>query len=128
MPDTPPDTPPGTPPDTTALAIDRTILANERTFQAWIRTGLSALATGFGVARFLNETMPLWMYLGISSGLVLLSAGAFWLAGWRYGHLHGRLKAPDLDMTPLWAVRTASTVLMAVALLGLIGIILDGLG
>ena len=30
-------------------AIDRTVLANERTYTAWIRTGLTALAAGVAV-------------------------------------------------------------------------------
>ena len=31
-------------------ALDRTVLANERTYAAWIRTGLGALVAGVGLA------------------------------------------------------------------------------
>ncbi len=46
-------------PNNNALALDRTVLANERTYQAWIRTGLSIFVTGLGVAKFLKGEMPL---------------------------------------------------------------------
>jgi uncharacterized protein DUF202 len=39
---------------TTVLAADRNILASERTYAAWVRTGLLALAGGIG-ARALKE-------------------------------------------------------------------------
>ncbi len=115
-------------PDPTALAMDRTILANERTFQAWIRTGLSAFAAGLGVSRFLPGILPLWMLLSISSALILLAIGAFYLAAWRYGHLHMRMTRLEVEATPLWVVRAASISLAALALLSLVGVLQAGLG
>lgn len=37
------------------LAVQRTILANTRTFSAWIRTGLSAILAGLTIASFISE-------------------------------------------------------------------------
>lgn len=37
------------------LALQRTHLANQRTFQAWIRTSLSLVGFGFGIAKFLSS-------------------------------------------------------------------------
>jgi len=87
-------------PESNALAKDRTALANERTFQAWIGTGLSALATGLGIEKFLEDSMPLWMLLGIATTLIALSILAFFLAIWRYNHLHMRMSELDVDATP----------------------------
>ena len=117
-----------TPPDTTRLAMDRTILANERTYQAWLRTGLSALAAGLGVARFLNTALPVWMHLSIAALLISVAIVAFFLASWRYGHLHLRLQALDVDATPLWLVRLMAALLIAVAILALGGVFLAALG
>lgn len=38
----------------TDLAIERTHLANERTFSAWIRTGITGVAGGFAIHRFVT--------------------------------------------------------------------------
>ena len=111
-------------PDNNALALDRTILANERTFQAWIRTGLSALAAGLGTAKFLQDTMPLGMLLAIAVLLILLSLVAFFQASWRYRHLHIRMADLDVDATPLWLVRTISILLSVCSGLALVGVIL----
>ncbi len=102
--------------------MDRTILANERTYQAWIRTGLSALAAGLGVARFLSDSMPLWVHLSIAGVLITLSASAFFLAAWRYGHLHLRMRHIQVDLTPLWLVRAIAWALIGVSALALIGV------
>ena len=111
-------------PDTTALALDRTVLANERTFQAWIRTGLSALAAGLGVAKFLQDAMPLWMLLTIAVVLIVLSIAAFLQASWRYTHLHLRIADLDVDATPLWLVKMISFMLAGCSVLALFGIFL----
>jgi len=63
------------------LALDRTVLANERTYAAWIRTGLAALAAGLGIAKFMTGLMPLWSILIIAAVLIGFSSVAFLLAG-----------------------------------------------
>jgi putative membrane protein len=42
----------------TQLAVDRTILAAERAYAAWVRTGLAALASGVGARALLAGTLP----------------------------------------------------------------------
>ncbi|VAW20370.1 hypothetical protein MNBD_ALPHA12-99, partial [hydrothermal vent metagenome] len=66
-------------PSSNSLALDRTILANERTYQAWIRTGLALLVAGLGIFRFLQDELALWLLMSISMVLIVLSAMAFLL-------------------------------------------------
>jgi len=42
---------------TTQLAADRTVFAAERTYAAWVRTGLLALASGIGAKALLSEVV-----------------------------------------------------------------------
>lgn len=56
------------------LAYDRTHLANERTYAAWLRTGLSVSAGGVAVARLVPEPAR-------GSLVSLLLGGAFVLLG-----------------------------------------------
>ena len=104
-------------PDRTTLALDRTVLANERTLAAWIRSGLASLVAGLGVARFMLDTWPLWSIRIIAAVLILFSAVAFLLAGWRYHHLHVRLLHLDVDMVPMFMVRLLSIVLAGCSIL-----------
>ena len=39
-------------------ALDRTVLANERTYAAWIRTGLGAMVAGLAIEHLLIEVYP----------------------------------------------------------------------
>ncbi len=107
-------------PDRTRLALDRTVLANERTYAAWIRSGLACLVSGLGVARFMRDTWPLWSIRLIAAVLVLFSAAAFLLAGWRYRHLHLRLHNLDVDMVPLGLIKTLSLILALCSFLALL--------
>ena len=115
-------------PNQLTMALDATVLANERTFQSWIRTGLAALATGLGVAKFFSESMPLWMLLTIATVLIALSVGAFMLASWRYNNLHFKLKDLDVDATPPFVVRLISFTLVGCSLLAYGGILAAALG
>ena len=65
--------------DEQRLAVDRdsrarTHLANERTFLAWLRTGLSLMAVGLAVAGFLPvDLVPVFPYVRSFSVLLVLS-------------------------------------------------------
>ncbi len=115
-------------PNEHSLALDATVLSNERTFQAWIRTGLAALASGLGIARFFTESLPLWMLLTIATIMIAISIGAFMLASWRYNNLHLRMQELDVDATPSWVVRLISYALIGCSLLALGGILAAVLG
>jgi len=109
-------------PDVITLAIDRTILANERTYAAWIRTGMAALVSGLAVEKFMLEAIPLWGIHAIAVILIVSSAAAFFLAAWRYRHLHVRLEDVDVSMVPLSVVRALSFALALCAFVALVGL------
>lgn len=109
-------------PNRNTLALDRTALANERTYAAWIRTGLASLVTGLGIARFLVDSMPLWSILTIATILILFSGVAFFLAAWRYEHLHIRMTDLDVKMIPVSMIKLSSFVLITCSLIALVGL------
>jgi putative membrane protein len=63
-------------------ATRRTRLANERTFLAWWRTGLTALAVGVGVGRVTPELADVvqWPYEVVGAGFVVLAVAFVALA------------------------------------------------
>ncbi len=88
--------------DPTGDGTRRTYLANERTYLAWWRSGLGALAAGVGVGRVVpsltHETR--WPYAVLGAGYALIGIVAI-----IYGFLrqravrnavrHGRFEYPD---------------------------------
>ena len=59
-------------------ALRRTRLANERTFLAWLRTGVTCLATGLAVGRVLPELVgedSTWAYAAIGAGWAVVGMG-----------------------------------------------------
>ena len=58
-------------------AIDRTLMAEERTFSAWLRTGLASLATGLAIAKLMPEAQPRWALVGLGIILVVMGAMSF---------------------------------------------------
>ena len=60
----------------------RTLLANERTFLAWLRTGLSLVAVGLAAAGFLPfDLVPRVPYVRAFSSLLVLSGTAIKVFG-----------------------------------------------
>jgi len=110
------------PADPTRLALDRTVLANERTYAAWIRTGLAALAAGLGLARLMLNTMPLWSIRILAMILISFSAGAFLLSSWRYEHLHVAIAHLDVKTIPVKLVKLFSLLLALCSILALVGL------
>jgi putative membrane protein len=62
-------------PDRRIDAFRRTHLANERTYLAWLRSGLTAVAVGLGVAKFLPD-LPnagaTWPYIVLGGAFCVL--------------------------------------------------------
>jgi putative membrane protein len=89
--------------DRQRLDVERTRLANERTFLAWWRTGIAALAVAFAIGRLVPATVEgttEWPYvmLGVVTavvGLGLIAYGARRYAVVNRAIAAGRTPAPD---------------------------------
>lgn len=104
------------------LAFDRTVLANERTYAAWLRTGLCALAAGLAIEKFMIDVLPFWGIRIISIVLIVFSGAVFLLAAWRYSHLKfgGRSEdVPRLSANTVTGVSVALAICSVLALVGL---------
>lgn len=107
---------------TDRYALDRTALANERTYLAWIRTGLTSLAGGLATEKYLDGVIPIIGLRTMATVLLLFSIVAFLFSAWRYKTLHVDLDQLDISMLPLCLVKTISLGFSLCALLALIGL------
>lgn len=58
----------------TQMAEDRTVLANERTFAGWMRTGLASIGVGVGFGALFHSMEPPWVPRLIATAFLLLGA------------------------------------------------------
>jgi inner membrane protein YidH len=74
--------------------VERTRLANERTYLAWWRTGVAALAAGFAVGRIVPEVIgeSAWPYVTLGAALAGAGAIAFAYGLIRYRQLDAALR------------------------------------
>jgi len=103
----------------TSYAADRTVLANERTYAAWIRTGLAALAAGVAIEKLLVDVMAAWSVQLIALLLIVVSVIAFVIAAWRYTHLDLKFGRLDVKRVPAAVTTAISLLLVLCALLAL---------
>jgi|SRR5215210_1201626 len=107
-------------------ATRRTRLANERTYLAWWRTGLTAFAVSLGAGKLVPALTdePSWPYLAVGIGFALLGT-AFVAYGLRRlrevdaAIARGEYAAPDARMLGLL---TALGVVLGVALFGIVAL------
>lgn len=106
----------------TELAADRNVFAAERTYAAWVRTGLAALASGVGAQTLLEGALPEWSVRIVGSMLILFSAFAFVAAVWR--EARPGLPPPKSDVPRLspWLLVGINAFLVLVALCALVGV------
>jgi len=103
------------------LAYDRTLLANERTFAAWIRTGLSVAAVGLAAGHLIPLSpgrRPAAVALGVL--LVMTGIGLIAFGAWRFAVVNRDLRNAGSPSTP---VEPAAIY----ALAGLVALLLVGL-
>jgi putative membrane protein len=73
------------------LAYDRTLLANERTYAAWLRTGLAVAAFGFALGHVPDRTTTAMR--AIAAALVLAGAAVIVYGGHRYRQVARDMRA-----------------------------------
>jgi len=100
-------------------ADDRTLMAEERTFSAWVRTGLTSIATGLGIAKLLPTAEPQWLIRSLGMILVVVGGLAFAFAFWGYkrGSKHWGGALPRA--VPLWMIGGFTMLLVVGTLLAI---------
>jgi putative membrane protein len=106
----------------TRLAADRNVLAAERTYAAWVRTGLFALASAIGARALLNGVVPDWLVLADASMLIAFSVFCFIAAVWRELNPGAPPPMPRLRAIPRPLLIGVNGFLALVSLAALIGI------
>jgi len=104
------------------------VLANERTYAAWVRTGLTALATGLAIEKFLGGVVPDWSIRINSCILIAFSGICFFLAAWRYQHVGVRMSSQHVTGAPTGLLIIISVFLVLAAFIALMGVFVKNLG
>jgi putative membrane protein len=95
------------------LAVSRTHLANERTFAAWIRTGLAVAAAGVVLDQTAAPKLRTSLLaVSVSTGFIVLGAAMIAFGGIRYRHVASDLAR--LGTAPVRLARHYIFIVMAV--------------
>jgi putative membrane protein len=104
----------------TALAEDRTLLANERTFAGWMRTSLAAVAIGIGFNALFPTMEPKWVPKAIATIFLLIGIYVMLSAERRGAAVIERLQPHEIkpvQMTNMrlvsWSIALATLALIA---------------
>lgn len=106
-------------------AIDRTLMAEERTFSAWMRSGMAAIGAAVAIVKMLpSNGDPAWLVQSLGVVLIIVGAMAFAFGFWGY-RAGARYWAGALPRAiPLWLMAVFTALLMIAALLALYLILL----
>jgi putative membrane protein len=114
-----------------AFRFENELLANERTFLAWLRTGIAVMSLGFVVARFglwlrelalqINPHVAL-RHTGLSLplGEVMIGFGALLtlVAAWRYHVVNRAIERGEIKSDPRMV--SLVTIVVVISAIGLI--------
>ncbi len=102
----------------TMMALQRTVLSNERTLNSWLRTGLATVAAGFTIGLVLGQDDAIGP--ARSFGVVLIFVGGLICSAGlvRYRMLRKRLEPEDVSAVPMWLLELLVGFFLVVALVG----------
>ncbi len=97
----------------------RTHLANERTFLAWFRTGITFVALGLAAAQFLSRDVSPGVPLVRGLSTVMIGTGAFLVLVGLYRYREGRRRIEAEVFHPAWlSIVIAVVAALVMAALG----------
>ena len=114
-----------------ASKFENELLANERTFLAWLRTSIAVMSLGFVVARFgpwlrelalqINPQVPMQhtgLSLPLGEGMIGFGALLTLLAAWRYHVVNRAIERGEIKSDPrMVSLVTIVVVVSAVVLI-----------
>ncbi len=100
----------------TDYAEDRTVLANERTYAGWLRTGLAAMGVGVGFNALFGRLDPDWVPKAVATLLLAIAIVIFFAAERRACAVIARLSTHEVK-----AARTRNVRLIAWSLIAASG-------
>lgn len=108
-------------------AEDRTILANERTFAAWLRTGFAGIGIGLAFNALFNRLEPSWLPRLIATAFLVVAIIIFVAAERRACAVLARLEPHSVKTIKVSNVRlimivSVSATLALIAAIWLLGI------
>ena len=117
------------PEQTDAESRTRTHLANERTFLAWFRTGITLIALGLAAAQFLTygESGGILLVEVLATILVVSGIAVALVGAWRY--LSGRERIDVRDFQPAYRsilATTAAAIVVGIAAIAFVWLLRPG--
>jgi putative membrane protein len=100
----------------TDFAEDRTVLANERTFASWTRTGFAAIGIGLGFHALFGRIEPLWLPRAIATAFLVIAIIIFVAAERRACVVIRRLHTHKVETVKIGVVRLITIVTVAATL------------
>jgi putative membrane protein len=102
----------------TDWAEDRTVLANERTFGSWFRTGFAAIAIGLGFHALFGRIQPFWVPRAVATAFLVIAVIVFIAAERRACVVISRLHTHQVETVRIGVLRLI-TIVAVVATLAL---------
>ena len=113
------------PDEHTSWAYERTRLAKERTFAAWVRTGLSSIAVGLAIVKLLPSVQPRWLLHTIGI-LFVGTGGTLFVLGYRTYHIViKKLEQEGFEGFPTELMGVLTAVFVLGAIFALVLILMD---
>lgn len=106
----------------TDMSEDRTMLANERTFAGWLRTGFAAVGIALAFNALFVRLEPPWVPKAVATAFLLIAILIFVAADRRACHVLARLHAHKVETVKTQTIRII-TYLTVTATLALIAAI-----
>ncbi len=103
--------------NTTTLAMQRNVMANERTFSAWLRTGLALVVAAIALPRIIHFVNWAWTLKLIGLIFLAIASTVFIVAYWRYEAESKKLMCAGAVMTPAWLIKILTILLMATSII-----------
>ena len=94
----------------TDWAEDRTVLANERTFGSWFRTGFGAIAIGLGFHALFGRIQPFWVPRAVATAFLVIAVIVFIAAERRACVVIRRLHTHEVETVRIGLLRLVTIV------------------